>query len=121
MTGHLKQHRNMILSERGVTIAYKQREIVVENIPAVPAKAEFLNERINDRKAKYALRQYTVEFALLTFDKKQIVPKPGDHIIEGDVVYQVTENERQQCYRPIDPDETFVRIFVFRLNKSSPK
>ena len=113
----LKQQRETILAERGVTISYMQRTIVIEDIPAVPTKGKFLNEKSGDYRKRHTEREYTVEFALLKVDGEQIIPKPGDHILEGESVYEVVPDDVKQCYRPIDPDGTYVRIFVQRVSK----
>jgi len=49
----LKQHRETILSERGTTITYKQREKVIENVPAVPTTPDYLNEKSGEHRTKH--------------------------------------------------------------------
>ena len=110
--GQLKQQRDTILAERGVMITYKQRGIVIKNVPAVPSKSKHLNEMNGDRRYQSIDRKYTIEFALLKWNGKRITPKPGDNIIDGDIVYEVVPTESKQCYSPVDPDETYIRIFV---------
>jgi len=109
--------RDTILAERGVTITFKRREIEIADIPAVPSKARALNEKSGEYRTTFVERVYTIELGLLTWNEQQVRPKPGDHIIEGDIVYEVTEDEMRQCYRPIDPNEMYVRLFVKRLTK----
>ena len=117
----LIQHREMILAERGVMITYKQGEIVIENIPAVPSKSGFWNEKNGERRTKFIEREYTVEFALLKCNGVQIVPKQNDRIIECDSVYEVVPGESKQCYRPVDVDEMYVRIFTQKIGKKALK
>ena len=107
--------RNTILTERGVAITYKQRGIVIEDVPAVPSKSRALNDKNGEYWSKHIDRHYTIELSLLTWEGQQIRPKPGDHIIESDTVYEVIPDEVKQCYRPIDPNETYVRIFVQKI------
>jgi hypothetical protein len=45
-------------------------------------------------------------------DGKPIEPKTGDKIIDGETEYEVVNNENKQCFRPIDPDNFYARIFV---------
>ena len=113
----LQQQRDTILSERGTTITYKQREKVIENVPAVPATSDYLNEKSGEYRKKHIERVYTVEFGLLKWNDEQIIPMSGDHIIEEETIYEVAPIEQKQCYRPIDPDGTYIRIFVFKTNK----
>jgi len=117
--GQREQFHKTILSQRGVMITYRQRGIVIENIPAVPTRTRFLNETNDDRrKTKVVDREYIVEFGLLTWDSKKVEPKPGDNIIEGETVYEVIEREPNQCYRPTDSTELYVRIFVHKTSKT---
>ena len=118
LTCQLKQFHERILSQRGVTITYRQRGIAIADIPAVPVRTKFLNEKSGGHRAKFVKREYIVEFGLLTWDGQQIIPKVGDHIIEGSIVYEVTESESGQCYRPIDSTELYVRIFVQKTAKT---
>ena len=115
-TGQLKQMQETILAERGTVITYKQRGNVIKNIPAVPAKTKFLNDKRSDTRSQYAAREYIVEFGLLTWYGKQIKPKPGDNIVDGDHVYEICENEIKQCYCHVDSIGKYVRIFVQRVN-----
>ena len=115
----LKQQRDTILAERGVMITYKQRDIVIETVPAVPATSNFVNEKNDKRRTMFSEREYTVEFGLLKWNGEQVIPKQGDHIIEGDRVYEVGPREAKQCYRPIDANELYIRIFVQRLIKKA--
>ena len=110
----LKQHRETILSERGTTITYKQREKVIENVPAVPTTPDYLNEKSGEHRTKHIDRAYTVEFGLLNWNGKQVIPMSGDKIIEGETVYEVAPIEQKQCYRSLDTDGMYVRIFVKR-------
>ena len=114
---HLKQHRETILSERGTTITYKQRDKVIENIPAVPATSDYLHEKSGEYRKKHIERAYTVEFELLKWNEEQMIPMSGDNIIEGEGIYEVAPLEEKQCYRPIDPEGRYIRIFVFKTNK----
>ena len=118
--GQLKQLYDTILSQRGVMITYRQRGIVVENVPAIPSRTRLLNEKGSNSRAKFGAREYTVEFGRLTLNGKQVVPKNGDHIIEGDVVYEVKEDETKQCYRPKDSLGMYVQIFTQKM-KSKEK
>ena len=113
----LKQHRETILSERGTTITYKQREKVIENVPAVPATSDYLDEKNREHRTKHIDRTYTVEFGLLNWNGEQIIPMPGDQIIEGETTYEVAPIEQKQCHRPIDPNGTYIRIFTFKTTK----
>jgi len=113
----LKRMQETILSQRGVLITYRQRGIVIENIPAVPTRAGFLNEKTGDHRVRYDRREYIIEFELLKWNGDQVVPKPGDHIIEGDVIYEVIPTEPKECYYPIDSNGTYVRIFTQRKSR----
>ena len=113
----LKQQRDTILAERGVMITYKQRDMVIENIPAVPAKSEFWNEKNGERRQRFTEREYTVEFGLLKWNDEQVIPKKGDHIIENDIVYEVIPSNSKQCYRPVDIDEKYVRIYAQKISR----
>jgi len=88
------------------------------NIPAVPATSDYLNEKSSEYRTKHIDRAYTVEFGLLNWNGKQIIPMSGDNIIEGETVYEVVPIEQKQCYRPIDPDGTYMRIFVKQITKT---
>ena len=116
--GQLKQLFDTILSQRGVTITYRQRGIVVENVPAIPSRTRLSNEKGINSRAKFGAREYTVEFGQLTWNGEQVIPKTGDFITEGDVVYEVKENETQQCYRPKDSLGMYVQIFVQKTGKT---
>jgi hypothetical protein len=118
MNEQLKQHRETILAERGVVVTYMQREIVIKDMPAVPSKSRYLHEKSGDRMMQSVDRQYTVEFGLLKWEDKQVIPKAGDIIIEGENAYEVVPDEFKQCYRPIDPDSMYVRIFVQKTTRS---
>jgi len=114
----LKQFYSTILSQRGVVITYRQRRIAVENVPAIPIRPKLLNENSGNNRTKVVDREYIVEFGLLTWDGKQVKPKPGDHIIDGEVVYEVVEDTAKQCYRPTDSQELYARIFVQKTSKT---
>jgi hypothetical protein len=45
-----------------------------------------------------------------------IIPKVGDQIIEGKNEYEVINDENKQCYRPIDPENQYLRIYVQKLS-----
>jgi hypothetical protein len=113
---HLKQMQDQILAQRGVLISYKRREIVIDDIPAVPTKTDFVNTKSGDYRTKYVEKEYIVEFELLKWEDKQIIPQSGDCIHEGETVYEVVPNEPKQCYRPVDSSEQYVRIFVQRIH-----
>jgi len=109
------------LSQRGVTITYRQRGIEVENVLAVPSRTRLLNEKGSNSRTKFGARNYLVEFGLLTWNDEQVKPKNGDHIIDGDDVYEVVEDETKQCYYPTDTLGKYVRIFVQKTSKSLSK
>jgi len=106
--------REAILAEHGVTITYKQRGIVIRDIPAVPGKPKHLNEKVGERRTKVIDREYVIEFGLLQWNGEQVKPKPGDNIICGDEVFEVTENESKQCYQPVGQTRQYIRIFTFK-------
>ena len=118
LAGQLKQFYDTILAQRGVTISYRQRGIVVENVPAIPTRPKLLNENSGNNRTKVVDREYIVEFGLLTWDGKQVKPKPGDHIIAGETVYEVVEDTAKQCYRLTDSQELYARIFVQKTSKT---
>jgi hypothetical protein len=118
LAGQLKQFYDTILAQRGVTITYRQRGIVVENVPAIPTRPKLLNENSGNNRTKVVDREYIVEFGLLIWDGKQVKPKPGDHIIDGETVYEVVEDTAKQCYRPTDSQELYARIFVQKTSKT---
>ena len=112
-----KQMQDQILAQRGVLISYQRREIVIADIPAVPTKTDFVNAKSGDYRTKHVEKEYIVEFGLLKWNDEQIKPQSGDYILEGDAVYEVVTKEPNQCYRPVDARETYVRIFVQRISK----
>ena len=116
--GNLKQMQDMILSQRGVLITYRQRGIAIVDVPAVPTKTDYVNEKNGERRSKYFEREYIIEFALLQWNGEQVKPKSGDNIIDGEVVYEVTDGEAKQCYCPVDSIEKYVRIFTKRTSKT---
>jgi len=113
----LKQMQETILAERGTVITYQQRDIVIENIPAVPTKSGLENEKSGDHRVRYDRREYIVQFDLLQWQGQQIVPKPGDYIVEGDDVYEVLSAKPKECYYPVDSNGLYVRIYTQRKSK----
>jgi hypothetical protein len=98
----------------GTRITYKRREVILaENIPAIPAKSDTpIDQTAAKTLIKTVNRNYIVQLSLLKLDGNPIEPKTGDRIIEGEIEYEVINNENKQCFRPIDPDNHYVRIFV---------
>jgi hypothetical protein len=101
----------------GTQITYKRREVIIaENIPAIPAKSDTpIDQTAAKTLIKTVNRNYIVQLSLLKLDGTPIEPKTGDRIIEGELEYEVVNGENKQCFRPIDPDNLYARIFVHKV------
>ena len=117
LAGQLEQFYDTILAQRGVVITYRQREIVIENVPAIPKVLRLSNEKNAHSRPKFGSREYIVKYASLVWKGEQVKPKPGDSIIDGDTVYDVTESETKQCCTPADTLGMYARIYVTKMKK----
>ena len=97
----------------GKEITYKRRDqVIAEFIPAIPSKSALpINATKADTRMKSVNRNYIVKLELL----EGIEPKAGDRIIDGNVEYEVVNNDNKQCFRPIDTDNDYIRIFVQKI------
>jgi hypothetical protein len=103
---------NDLLGVFGTVITYKRRDqTIAEDIPAIPSNVNMpINKTEAKTRAKTMNRNYIVEAVLLSVE-----PKAGDHLIDGNTEYEVVSNENKQCYRPIDPENQYYKIFVQKL------
>jgi hypothetical protein len=116
-------YHNTLFSELhktfGTQITYKRRDTVIaEDIPAIPAKAELPIDILGaNTMLKSIICNYIVKSSLLLLNDEQIEPKAGDRIIDGKTEYEVINSVNKQCYRPVDSDNNYLRIFV-KKNKN---
>jgi hypothetical protein len=111
---HLKWMQEKIRKQRGVQITYRRKQQTV-NFIAVPTKTNFVIDQSQQYRTKKVDKEYIVESALLILNGALIKPKPGDRITEGTLEYETVEGSDRQCYRPVDPTETYIRIFVQKV------
>jgi hypothetical protein len=98
-----------LLGVFGTVITYKRKaQTIAEDIPAIPSNIDApINKTAAKTRTKTMNRNYIVEAALLSVE-----PKAGDDIIDGDKIYEVVNGENKQCFRPIDPENQYLKIFV---------
>jgi hypothetical protein len=102
----------------GTNITYKRRDVVIaENIRALPGHETAKIDRSNKSVRTSAKdKSYIIKTSLLTLNDKQIIPKSGDRIIDGIHEYEVTPNESQDCYYPMNNSESYIRIFCKKVS-----
>ncbi|MDR0337077.1 MAG: hypothetical protein LBI18_08305 [Planctomycetaceae bacterium] len=120
------EHHDFLIQELqktfGTTITYcRKGQVIAGDIPAIPAKSELPIDQTNAKTWMWSnKRNYIVKAESLipqnALYDEPIIPKVGDLIIEGKTEYEVINDENKQCYRPIDPENQYLRIYVQKLS-----
>jgi hypothetical protein len=103
---------NDLLGVFGTVITYKRRnEVIAEDIPAIPSNTDMPIDKTEAKtRVKTTRLNFLVEALLLSVE-----PQAGDRIINGDKTYEVVNSDNKQCYRPIDPENKYLKIYVQKI------
>jgi hypothetical protein len=116
-TGLLHKMMPIQFKTFGTLVAYRRREIVIANIPAIPSSPDSLLKRVSaDVRAKSETSCFIVETSRLKVNGEPLIPRSGDRITAGEKEYEITADETKQCFRPMDSEENYLRIFVKKVS-----